>query len=166
MDARDEINLRVLKQQDSTIESILKQSPYVVLYSYSISEASWSKLPFEGSLFVYSTVSDTCGYRILNRLSLDCFSRSLDTEEDVMETEGYVIHREGDSIWGIWIWDSEDRSNIYTAMRAAAKQSEEAAERNKHDSATVDNTNGIIDVNSLFGAENKRAWTPTTIAQQ
>lgn len=133
MDAREEINLRVLRQHDPSIGVILKQSPYVVLYSYSLTESSWSKLPFEGTLFVYraATPGHACGYRILNRLSLECFSRHLLAEEDVMETEGYVIHRSGDDIWGIWIWDSEDRSHIYAAMRDAARTSESATCRDQ-----------------------------------
>lgn len=153
MDAREEINLRVLQQHDSSIKSLIKQSPYVVLYNYSIENSSWSKLPYEGSLFIYSTSNGSCGYRILNRLSLDCFSNELHVEEDVMETEGYVIHKCGEDIWGIWIWDSADRSNIYQAMRKAARVSESIRSPNHDQGAT----------SSLSPPPRTHTWTPSTI---
>lgn len=163
MDTRGEINLRVLQQHDSSISSILKQSPYVVLYSYSVAEESWSKLPYEGSLFVYEMKDGTCGYRILNRLSLDCFARTLSSAEDVMETEGYVIHRSDQDIWGIWIWDGEDRNNIYAAMRNAAQLSENAALRGPSHPAKepiLPESEAVPDIPSR-----KQTWTPTTILQ-
>ncbi|ORY86248.1 hypothetical protein BCR37DRAFT_344048, partial [Protomyces lactucae-debilis] len=113
MHIRDEINLRVLKGHEAGIRGIRKQTPYVVLYNYSITEGSWAKLPYEGTLFVYETQARLCGYRILNRLSLDCFSRDIESDQDVMETEGYIIHRTGEDIWGIWIWDSKDRAELF-----------------------------------------------------
>lgn len=154
MDTKDSINLRVLQQQDKTVAKLLKQSPYVVLYTYSMTESSWSKLPFEGTLFIYQTTNGKCGYRILNRLSLECFSRLLDSEEDVMETEGYVIHRIGEEILGFWIWDGEDRTHIFEAMKSAAKLGATAKE------SPVSN---VIDVNALFQPKAATAWTPSTI---
>lgn len=163
MDTREVINLRVLQQHDPTIRKILKQSPYVVLYSYSLTDSSWSKMPFEGTLFVYETNTDRCGYRILNRLNLECFSRSLDSEEDVTETEGYVIHKGGEDIWGIWIWDSEDRMDIYASMRDAARRSETVKVDTKASFVTSGDSNGVIDIATLFGPARKDTWTPTTI---
>lgn len=160
MDTREVINLRVLQQHDKSIRKILKQSPYVVLYSYSLPDSSWSKMAFEGTLFVYETESKEYGYRILNRLNLDCFSKSLHSAEDVAETEGYVIHKCGDDIWGLWIWDSQDRMNIYTAMREAAKAAEAAEALHP---ATNETPSTVIDVASLFAPARKDTWTPTTI---
>lgn len=192
MDTRELINLRVLQQHDKCIRKILKQSPYVVLYSYSLTDSSWSKLPFEGTLFVYETDTDQCGYVILNRISLDCFSKPLMAEEDVTETEGYVIHKCEEDIWGIWIWDSEDRMNIYRSMRDAARSAEAACAPtpigNKIDGATTmpslhnnvadaaatapmpshqvaDATGTVIDLTSLFGVPPPKTdtWTPSTL---
>lgn len=158
MNTREEINLRVLKQHDPSIDKILKQSPYVVLYSYSVDQGSWSKLPYEGTLFVYQTATGHCGYRILNRLNLDCFSRMLKAEEDVMETEGYVIHRCDEDIWGIWIWDSQDRSNIYAAMRDAAKMSEDSVGQG---SGTLEEGGNQAD--GQPSSIKMESWTPSTI---
>lgn len=84
-----------------------------------------AKVPYEGTLFIYENGDGSCGYRILNRLSLECFTRSLDVEDDLMETEGYVIHRcDENEIWGFWIWDGEDRQKIYAAMKNAARRTE------------------------------------------
>jgi hypothetical protein len=127
MHMRDEINLRVLKGHDASIRGVRKQTPYVVLYNYSVSEGSWSKRPYEGTLFVYETQARHCGYTILNRLALDCFSRNIESDADVMETEGYIIHRTGDDIWGIWIWDSKDRAELFSAMQRAGMRSRKTA---------------------------------------
>lgn len=120
MSTRDEINLRVLQQQDKSIAYILSQTTFVVLYRYSLAEASWSKLPYEGTLFVFERSDGVCGYTILNRLSLERFSKTLESEESVMETEGYVIHKDGDDIWGLWIWDEPNRTEVFQAMQQAA----------------------------------------------
>lgn len=160
MSQRDEINLRVLQHQDPTVESIYKQSPYVVLYSYSMADSSWSKLPFEGTLFVYRTKQGAYGYRILNRLSLECFTQLLTSEEDVMETEGYVIHRAGEEIWGIWIWDGDDRSNIYLAMKEAAKLN---ALQTPQSSAHTLAFEGASTSQSMTASTGADSWTPSSI---
>ena len=118
MDAREELNLRVLRKQDPAITRIVQQSPYVVLYTYSLETGAWEKCAFEGTLFVYETARRARGYRILNRLALECFSRTIDSAEDIAEADGYVIHRSGDDIWGLWIWDANDRSPVLEAMTA------------------------------------------------
>lgn len=122
MDARDELNLRVLQKQDPSIGRIVRQSPYVVLYTYSVETGSWEKCPYEGTLFVYeardqSSSGAVRGYRILNRLALECFARTVEASEDVAEADGYVIHRSGDDIWGLWIWEAKDRLAVYEAMK-------------------------------------------------
>ena len=124
MSTRDEINVRVLQQQDRNIIHILAQTTFVVLYKYSLAESSWSKLPFEGTLFVFERNDGSCGYSILNRLSLDNFTKTLLSEEDVMETEGYVIHKVGEDIWGLWIWDEPYRSDVFRAMKSAAQRTQ------------------------------------------
>lgn len=173
MDARNDINLRVLRNLDATVQTILKQSPYVVLYSYSTTHAEWSKVSFEGTLFIYRTLSGHA-YRILNRFNLDSFSRPLEDPRDVVETEGYVIHRIGEEIWGLWIWDDQDRRNIYDAMVLAAQSSQRSMASQAQDNATkkdvalteqkVTKQGSEIPVDSLFaGSAAKRPWTPTTV---
>ena len=147
MDARDELNLRVLRKQDPSISSIVRQSPYVVLYAYSLESGAWEKCAYEGTLFVYETTAGNRGYRILNRLALECFSKTIESPEDIAEADGYVIHRStDDDIWGLWIWDENDRTPVFDAMKAAT------ANTTQRHATHGNGFDGRINVTDLFAS--------------
>ncbi|KAG5517980.1 hypothetical protein PMAC_000435 [Pneumocystis sp. 'macacae'] len=116
-----DLNIRVLRLHHPKITSIVARSPYVVLYSFSDTEKTWTKEHCEGTLFIFST-NNGYGYTILNRLSLESFSADLVCPDDLEYSDPYIIHRlHNEKIYGLWIWEEIDRQKISSLMINCAK---------------------------------------------
>src|SRR5262245_54727375 len=104
MDFIPELNLRVLKRHNPNIISIVAQSSYCVIYSFSLASMAWTKAGYEGTLFVYTQhpriiqteegeqQGGDHGYCVLNRLSLENFWGEINGG-DIAFDDKYIIVR-------------------------------------------------------------------------
>lgn len=66
--AKNVINLNVLKRYDSSIIHIIETSSHVVLYDFDTHSSQWKKRGIEGTLFLYERSQEPrFGFYILNR---------------------------------------------------------------------------------------------------
>ena len=53
----NEMNLRVIRRNDSEATHILKSATHVTTYSFNEEDQSWSKIGVEGPFFIYKRYS-------------------------------------------------------------------------------------------------------------
>ncbi|MBW0518945.1 hypothetical protein O181_058660 [Austropuccinia psidii MF-1] len=118
------INFNVLRRHDPQICSIIDSTSYVVIYRYF--HGAWSKTGFEGTMFLFQRQSSPLfGLFVLNRQGLDNFCQGLLPSWDVDLDEGLIIWRsagatgdgDDDLIYGIWVYEENDRSRIADNMQ-------------------------------------------------
>ena len=69
--AKEIINLSVLKRYDISITSLIETTSHVVLYDFDAQSMTWKKRGIEGTLFLYErTEEPRYGIFILNRYNL------------------------------------------------------------------------------------------------
>ncbi|WFD33441.1 hypothetical protein MCUN1_000254 [Malassezia cuniculi] len=108
LDARHELNLRVLRRFDPSITRIVSVASFAVLYSY---ENEWAKTSTEGPLFLFQRESAPHGLLILNRNGPVSFSIDIRTEDDIEVSNEFIIYHPNahpdaeDDVYGIWIFE-------------------------------------------------------------
>lgn len=109
------LNLSVLRRYLPSITNIITIAAYSVIYIFRPSLSNWEKSGIEGTLFVVRLQDNNPPHKsyaiiVLNRRGLDNFVLKLRTSEEVEVTEEYVIVRDDDAIWGLWIFEEEGGS--------------------------------------------------------
>ncbi|TPX65309.1 hypothetical protein SpCBS45565_g05294 [Spizellomyces sp. 'palustris'] len=142
--ARLAVNLNVLRRHDSNIVAILDSSSHVVVYDFDQQSSSWTKKGIEGTMFVFQrSVEPFYGLFVMNRLGIENLMVLLSADMEVQLMQEFVIYRKpdgakrlikfqslsaniehfltlgvdsGDSVQGLWMYETEDRTRLYTTL--------------------------------------------------
>ena len=120
LDARREMNLRVLRRFDPSIVHIVSVASFAVLYSY---EGEWSKTATEGPLFLFQRAAAPHGLLILNRNGPVSFSVDIHRDDDIEMSKGFIIYRPHaqldaaeEDIYGIWVYESAALEQLWRSL--------------------------------------------------
>lgn len=129
LDARLQLNTRVLQRIDPCALHILASASFVVYYTY---ENEWTKTSVEGPLFLYQrSEAPYYGLQILNRNDPEPFYVGITPSDDVEISEAFLIYRAhqpddgnaGDhTIYGFWIFEPsqlEQLAKTITSLQEA-----------------------------------------------
>ena len=90
LDARLQLNTRVLQRIDPCALHILASASFVVYYTY---ENEWTKTSVEGPLFLYQrSEAPYYGLQILNRNDPEPFYVGITPSDDVEISEAFLIY--------------------------------------------------------------------------
>jgi hypothetical protein len=113
LQAKNDINLRVLKRHDNTIESIVETCAHCVLYQFI--QNQWIKKQTEGTLFLYKK-SGGYGMMILNRISLTDFCIAISKDFQYQQSGEYLMFKQNEEINGLWIFGEESRKSLFLRL--------------------------------------------------
>ena len=106
----DDVNLKVLRNDDPNIERIVASSKHAVLYGFDPASRQWARKNVEGSLFVVKRATAPFdAFVVLNR----CGAKNLTVEigGEAFELERsppYLMYRVGREVNGIWFHDQDE----------------------------------------------------------
>ncbi|CAG8507456.1 1920_t:CDS:2 [Diversispora eburnea] len=117
--ARNAVNLNVLRRHDDKIVEIVDSSSYVVVYKFDNEQSTWTKKGVEGTLFVFKRCAQPAyGFIVMNRLGIDNFMAPLTDSMELEFQDEYIIYRtDDDNIHGIWVYEIKDRERIERTLR-------------------------------------------------
>jgi Dcp1-like decapping family len=138
--SNDDLNLSVLRRYWPDVFTVIHTSSYAVLYLFSPHSQTWEKVGIEGTLFVtfHRNIYQLPGSEgeeerfsvtILNRRGMDNFSAPLTTPDDVDVTDSYIIIKEADDIFGLWIFSEPPPSSTAHARETTAQVILECSKR-------------------------------------
>lgn len=124
LDARRDMNLRVLRRFDPSIAHIVSVASFAVLYSYDsgwVRPRSQAKTTTEGPLFLFQREKAPHGLLLLNRNGPVSFSVDIQREDDIEVSQEFIIYRpqaQGveEDIYGIWIFERAQLAQLGEAM--------------------------------------------------
>jgi hypothetical protein len=132
----EDLNLSVLRRYWSDITTVIHVTSYAVLYLFSPVLQTWEKVGIEGSLFVVlHLAADVQGQEerfsvvMLNRRGLENFAAPLVAPDDLDVTEQYIIIKESEDIYGLWIFSEPPPSSTAAARETTAHIMIECAKR-------------------------------------
>lgn len=130
-----DMNLAVLRRQDSTVEKILCSSSHVAVYGLPVTEGvsgQWERLDIEGSLFVVSRsgYEDGAAHRVIviNRKSPENFIDDITPGQMQFDIKEHMIlfaNAQG-KVTGLWFFVADDVQRIYEVMTDVANASDQA----------------------------------------
>ncbi|RHZ56302.1 hypothetical protein Glove_402g54 [Diversispora epigaea] len=117
--ARNAVNLNVLRRHDDKIVEIVDSSSYVVVYKFDNEQSTWTKKGVEGTLFVFKRCAQPAyGFIVMNRLGIDNFMAPLTDSMELEYQDEYIIYRtDDDNIHGIWVFETKDRERIEKTLQ-------------------------------------------------
>ena len=128
LDARLQLNTRVLQRIDPCALHILASASFVVYYTY---ENEWTKTSVEGPLFLYQrSEAPYYGLQILNRNDPEPFYVGITPSDDVEISEAFLIYRAhqpddgnaGDhTIYGFWIFEPSQLEQLAKTITSLQK---------------------------------------------
>lgn len=137
--AKKEINLRVLKRHDKTIDDIILTCAHAVLYDYS--GTAWLKARVEGTLFVVASLG-VHRIIVLNRLGLDNLDVELMAELQLQALGDYTVFRREGTVHGLWIFDMEERATLSLVVEAIVAQAAELSAADESIGRHLDSRSG------------------------
>lgn len=163
LDARLQLNTRVLRRIDPCAQQILASASFVVYYTY---ENEWTKTSVEGPLFVYQrSEAPYYGLQILNRNDPEPFYVGLTPSDDVEISEAFLIYRAhepddgnaGDhTIYGFWIFEP---SQLEQLAKTITSLQEAPYPPPAPPSLPMDHVPTSISLDALFGQPEAPAFT-------
>ena len=105
MNARQQMNMEVLKRKDKFITTITNTYDHVVLYKYNKSE--WEKLDVEGAMFIVERNEPKAPkYRVvvMNRKSATDFHQDITKDLDLEVHHPFVFYKTKNNVRGIWFY--------------------------------------------------------------
>jgi hypothetical protein len=159
----DSMNLKVLRRDDPSIQSILGSASSITMYELDMSTTKWHRKNVEGSLFVVerkvgkgSGGSSGSGSRfqfiVLNRLSDERFVESIAKDAEFEMSEKYLLYKtDADEVNGVWFYDEKEQTNIYEIIQRAQEMERTGVYANNDDgNGGGKSSSSIDDVASLF----------------
>ncbi|WFC99771.1 hypothetical protein MYAM1_002516 [Malassezia yamatoensis] len=161
LDARWELNSRVLRRFDPRFSQIVGTASFAVLYSY---DKEWTKTGTEGPLFLYQrSEAPFISLKILNRNDPDNFSIGITPEDDIELSNEFIIYRpqqtgtswhrlmqdesdiESPDIYGIWIFEPSQLEQLSNTIKSCQKSTSFAPT-----SGDEQTKSEALDLDSLF----------------
>jgi mRNA-decapping enzyme 1B len=106
----DDVNLKVLRNDDPNIERIVAQSKHAVLYGFDPASRQWARKNVEGSLFVVKRATAPFdAFVVLNRCAAENLTVEIGGEAFELErSPPYLMYRVGRDVNGIWFHDQDE----------------------------------------------------------
>ncbi|KAJ3321816.1 mRNA-decapping enzyme subunit 1 [Boothiomyces sp. JEL0866] len=121
--AKNVINLNVLRRYDSSIIHIIETSSHVVLYDFDPHSSQWKKRGIEGTLFLYERSEEPrFGFYILNRVGLENLQVDVTADLQFQQVDDYLMYK-NETVHGIWIFGEEDRNRLFYLLEECVKKS-------------------------------------------
>ncbi|KOS12675.1 mrna-decapping enzyme 1b [Malassezia pachydermatis] len=158
LDARFQLNTRVLRRFDPCMTRILGIASFAVLYSF---DKEWTKTGTEGPLFLYERSEEPyyC-MQILNRDEPENFSVGVTPQDDIELSNEFIIYRSSqkddagnEDICGFWIYEPsqlEQLGKLILSLKEGPYPPPPAPTT----------TSQSIDMDALFSGAPKAAATP------
>lgn len=106
----DDVNLKVLRNDDPNIERIVASSKHAVLYGFDPASRQWARKNVEGSLFVVKRATAPFdAFVVLNRCGAENLTVEIGGEAFELErSPPYLMYRVGREVNGIWFHDQDE----------------------------------------------------------
>lgn len=106
----DDVNLKVLRNDDPNIERIVASSKHAVLYGFDPASRQWARKNVEGSLFVVKRATAPYdAFVVLNRCGAENLTVEIGGEAFELErSPPYLMYRVGREVNGIWFHDQDE----------------------------------------------------------
>ena len=123
----DSMNLKVLRRDDPSIQTILGSASSIAMYELDMQTTKWHRKNVEGSLFVVerkksssNSSSSRFQFIVLNRLSDERFVESIAKDAEFEMSEKYLLYKtDTDEVNGVWFYDEKEQTNIYEIIQRA-----------------------------------------------
>jgi mRNA-decapping enzyme 1B len=163
----DSMNLKVLRRDDPSIQTILGSASSIAMYELDMQTTKWHRKNVEGSLFVVERKKSSSNssnsrfqFIVLNRLSDERFVESIAKDAEFEMSEKYLLYKtDTDEVNGVWFYDEKEQTNIYEIIQRAqemerrgiyANNGEEGGGGGGGTGTTKSGGSSIDDVASLF----------------
>ena len=161
----DSMNLKVLRRDDPSIQTILGSASSIAMYELDMQTTKWHRKNVEGSLFVVerkknsSNSSSRFHFIVLNRLSDERFVESIAKDAEFEMSEKYLLYKtDTDEVNGVWFYDEKEQTNIYEIIQRAQEMERSGIYANNGEEGgggggtgtTKSGGSSIDDVASLF----------------
>ena len=159
----DSMNLKVLRRDDPSIQTILGSASSIAMYELDMQTTKWHRKNVEGSLFVVerkknssNSSSSRFQFIVLNRLSDERFVESIAKDAEFEMSEKYLLYKtDQDEVNGVWFYDEKEQRNIYEIIQRAQEMERSGiyannAEEGGGTGTTKSGGSSIDDVASLF----------------
>lgn len=130
----DDINLRSLRQMESTIDQILLNCGQCAVYKFSNTSNEWERKEIEGSMFVVhrQTPQQSYAFVVINRLNTTNMLQTIDRNFDINQTVPYLLYKNSQNeIFCIWFYNENDCKNFGQSLQ---KIIDKLSEENNHQS--------------------------------
>ena len=154
----DSMNLKVLRRDDPSIQTILGSASSITMYELDMTTTKWHRKNVEGSLFVVerkvgkgtSNSNSRFQFVVLNRLSDERFVESIAKDAEFELSEKYLLYKtDSDEVNGVWFYDEKEQTNIYEIIQRAQEMERSGVYTNNEDGVGK-SSSSIDDVASLF----------------
>ena len=162
----DSMNLKVLRRDDPSIQTILGSASSIAMYELDMQTTKWHRKNVEGSLFVVERKKSSSNssnsrfqFIVLNRLSDERFVESIAKDAEFEMSEKYLLYKtDTDEVNGVWFYDEKEQTNIYEIIQRAQEMERSGIYANNGEEGgggggtgtTKSGGSSIDDVASLF----------------